>query len=102
MITLKKIKIAALRHKMSLLDIIGADTLLAAVGSKGDYKGHCSFCQQLDFYVHPGKGIWKCFACHDGGDLFCYIMRKQKLGFQESICWLIKWMQENVSRDMAD
>ncbi len=37
------------------------------------------------FNVHPGKGIYKCFGCSAGGNVFDFVMRVDGLSFPEAV-----------------
>lgn len=52
-----------------------------------NYKGLCPFHQEKtpSFYVHPGKGIYKCFGCGEGGDSVNFLMSLEGWTFQEAV-----------------
>ncbi len=37
------------------------------------------------FNVHPGKGIYKCFGCSAGGNVFDFVMRVEGLSFPDAV-----------------
>jgi DNA primase len=37
------------------------------------------------FNVHPGKGIYKCFGCSAGGNVFDFVMRIEGLSFPDAV-----------------
>jgi hypothetical protein len=43
-------------------------------------KGTCCFCdKENSFTVTPGKSIFYCFNCHNGGDVIAFIARKNNI-----------------------
>jgi len=40
--------------------------------------------------VNPSMGIYKCFACGAGGDVFRFLMDHEKLSFMESVQWVAR------------
>lgn len=52
-----------------------------------NYVGRCPFHSEKtpSFNVHPGKGIYKCFGCGAGGNVFDFIMQIENCSFPESI-----------------
>jgi DNA primase len=46
------------------------------------YRSLCPFHQERhpSFYVHP-RGVWHCFGCGAGGDVFDFIMRIETCNF---------------------
>ena len=35
--------------------------------------------------INPANGLWNCFACKQGGDVFDFVMRRECLGFPEAL-----------------
>jgi len=52
-----------------------------------DFKGLCPFHQEKtpSFMVSPAKGIFHCFGCGVGGDIFKFIMETDRCSYPESI-----------------
>lgn len=55
--------------------------------SQGRLKGLCPFHKEKtpSFSVNPERGLWHCFGCHAGGDLFGFLMRIEGWSFQEAV-----------------
>jgi len=53
-------------------------------------KGLCPFHTEKtpSFTVTPDKGLFYCYGCHKGGDLFSFVMEMEKLNFPEAIQYL--------------
>ena len=52
--------------------------------------GLCPFHAEKtpSFTVTPDKGMFYCFGCHKGGDVFNFVMEMEKLTFPEAIQFL--------------
>jgi len=50
-------------------------------------KGLCPFHKEKtpSFTVTPAKGIFYCFGCHKGGDVFTFLMEFEGLSFSEAL-----------------
>lgn len=74
-----------IRQRLDLVDFISRDVALKRKGR--DFGGLCPFHQEKtpSFYVSPDKGIFKCFGCGAGGDLFSYVQRRENVEFGEAV-----------------
>ncbi len=52
-----------------------------------DYKGLCPFHKEKtpSFHANPEKGIFKCFGCGEGGDVFAFVQKTKGLGFLDAV-----------------
>ncbi|HEY3246173.1 MAG TPA: DNA primase [Phycisphaerae bacterium] len=52
-----------------------------------DLAGLCPFHQEKtpSFHVSPAKGIFKCFGCGAGGDIFTFVQLREKVDFREAL-----------------
>jgi len=48
------------------------------------HKGKCPFCGKPDFYA-TSIGIYRCFSCNKGGNIFNFIMDTMKLSFVKAV-----------------
>ncbi len=57
-----------------------------------DFVGLCPFHSDSrpSMYVSPSKGIFKCFACGAGGDVFKFLQLREALSFPQSVEMLAK------------
>src|ERR671935_16414 len=64
------------REAADIVQIIGEHVNLKRTGS--DYRGPCPFHQgtHRNFSVKPQKGIYYCFVCHEGGDVFTFLQKR--------------------------
>lgn len=71
-----------------MLQLVGETVELKRRGS--DWWGCCPFHHEKSpsFHVNPTTGLWKCFGCGAGGDVFAYVMKRESLDFPDSIRYL--------------
>lgn len=74
-----------IRSRLDLVDLVSEHVSLKKAGS--NYKGLCPFHSEKtpSFIVSPEKQIFHCFGCHEGGDLFSFLMKLESLTFPEAI-----------------
>ncbi len=55
-----------------------------------DFWGCCPFHQEKNpsFHINPSTGLWNCFGCHKGGDVFDYVMNREHLDFLDAVRYL--------------
>lgn len=73
------------RNRTDLLQIIGQFVDLKRKGA--NWWGLSPFKSENtpSFAVHPGKGIWKCFASGNAGNVFTFLQETQGMTFRESV-----------------
>src|SRR5205085_1581585 len=71
-------------------DLVGRFVNLRKAGQ--NFKGLCPFHAEKtpSFMVNPKKGIFHCFGCGVGGDVFGFLMRQDRLSFPEAVRVLAK------------
>lgn len=79
-----------IRRRVDLVELVGAHVALKKAGRY--YKGLCPFHQEKtpSFHVDRDKGLWHCFGCKAGGDVFDFVMRVGNLPFGEAVETLAK------------
>ncbi len=52
-----------------------------------NHKGLCPFHDENtpSFFVHPGMGIYKCFGCGEGGNVYQFLMDMEGWSFPETV-----------------
>jgi len=67
-------------------DVVGEYVTLRRAGS-GSLKGLCPFHDEKtpSFHVTPARGMYHCFGCGEGGDVFAFLQRIDGLTFPESV-----------------
>ncbi|MFT9393647.1 DNA primase [Bifidobacterium sp.] len=78
--------IEKVRASADLYDIVSADVTLKASGA-GTFMGLCPFHDEKtpSFSVRPTMGVWHCFGCGRGGDVFGYVEEHENVGFGEAV-----------------
>jgi len=73
-----------IRRRIKLDELVSQYVDLQRAGSR--LRGRCPFHQEKtpSFYVSPDLGVWKCFGCGAGGDLFSFVMKIEGLTFPEA------------------
>lgn len=76
------------RAATDFLQLVEETVELKARG--GSYWGRCPFHadKSPSFHVDPAMGVWKCFGCGKGGDLYSYVMERESLDFPDAIRYL--------------
>jgi len=76
-------QIDQVRQKTDLVEIISEQVSLKKVGR--NFKGLCPFHEEKtpSFIVSPERQIFKCFGCGIGGDVFKFLMEREKMEFGE-------------------
>ena len=77
--------IEQVREAADVVQIIGEYVKLKKTGA--DYRGPCPFHQgtHKNFSVSPRKGIFYCFVCHEGGDVFRFIQKRLGVEWPEAV-----------------
>jgi DNA primase len=78
--------IATVRERSPIADVVGEYLQLRPAGG-GHLKGLCPFHDERtpSFNVTPGKELYHCFSCGEGGDVIKFIMKIESLQFGEAI-----------------
>ena len=77
--------IAEVRSRAQILDVVSEVVVLKRSGK--DYKGLCPFHNEKtpSFHVNLDKGIYKCFGCGEGGDVFTFVQKVKGLEFIDCV-----------------
>jgi DNA primase len=78
--------IAAVRERSPIADVVGEYLQLRPAGG-GSLKGLCPFHDERSpsFNVTPGKELYHCFSCGEGGDVITFVRKIEHLDFTESV-----------------
>ncbi|WP_427877258.1 DNA primase [Gardnerella sp. 2492-Sm] len=81
--------IERVRAAADLYDIVSASVTLKPSGT-GTFVGLCPFHDEKtpSFSVRPSLGVWHCFGCGVGGDVFKYVEQKENIDFREAVEFL--------------
>ena len=74
------------RAAADLYDIVSASVSLKPSGT-GTFVGLCPFHDEKtgSFNVRPALGVWHCFGCGLGGDVFKYVEQHENIDFREAV-----------------
>ncbi len=78
--------IAAVRERIRADEVIRDYVALRPAGG-GSLQGLCPFHDERtpSFNVNPGKGVWHCFGCQEGGDVLTFVQKIDHLTFTEAV-----------------
>ncbi len=78
-------KVEEVRAASDVVDIVSDYVRLKKRGS--NYFGLCPFHNEKtpSFSVNPSMGIYKCFGCSKGGNVFQFVMEMESIGFPEAV-----------------
>lgn len=69
------------------IDAVVSEYLQLRNAGGGNLKGLCPFHEEKtpSFQVSPGKGLFHCFGCQEGGDTIDFVMKVDHLSFSETV-----------------
>lgn len=88
----------AIKERINLAEVVGEYVQLKQMGHH--FKGLCPFHQEKtpSFVVSPEKGIWHCFGCQKGGDVFSFVQEIEGLDFLAAL----KMLAERAGVTLAE
>lgn len=86
---IKREDIDLVRERARIEDVVGEQVTLRSAGV-GSQKGLCPFHDERtpSFHVRPQLGLWHCFGCAEGGDVFSFVQKTHHMSFVESVEYL--------------
>jgi DNA primase len=77
--------IQSVRDHVDVVELVGRAVTLKRAGRS--YKGLCPFHDEKtpSFHVNPDRQTFYCFGCHEGGDVFSFLMKTESLTFAEAV-----------------
>ncbi len=78
----------AIKERLPVTEVVGQRVRLAKSGRY--LKGLCPFHSEKtpSFFVFPETNTFKCFGCGEGGDVFSFVMKTQRLEFRDALVQL--------------
>lgn len=78
-------EVAEVKSRLEIAEVVGAYLPLKQAGR--NLKAPCPFHQEktASFMVSPEKGIYHCFGCGEGGDIFSFVMKMEGLDFRQAL-----------------
>jgi DNA primase len=88
-----------IKDKLNIVDVVSSYVKLEKSGST--YKGKSPFTNEKtpSFFVHPDKGFFYCFSSQQGGDIFTFIQKIERVEFQDALRMLAE--RAGVTLDKA-
>jgi len=94
-------EIELIRERADMLEIVSRYVTLKKAGK--NYIGSCPFHQDKtpSFTVNPDKKLFHCFGCNEGGDLFQFLMKIERIDFAEALARLAAQTGVPIRRERA-
>lgn len=91
MARIKEEDIDRLRDSASIVDVVSGYTQLKKSGTNR-FVGLCPFHTEKtpSFQVKADTGLYHCFGCGEGGNLYQFIQKAENLPFPEAVEWLAR------------
>jgi DNA primase len=75
------------KSRVSLRDVVAE--VVGELRSRGgdDLWACCPFHREdtPSFHIRPALGVYKCFGCHESGDVISFVMKMRGIGFREAL-----------------
>jgi DNA primase len=94
-------KINEVREATDIVELISQYVSLKQKGNS--YFGLCPFHQEKtpSFHVDPARGFYHCFGCNEGGNVFSFIMKMDRVSFPEAVKMLAAKANIDISIEQS-
>ena len=91
-----------IKEKLPIEQVIGSYIRLEPNGA--NFKARCPFHMEKtpSFSITPEKGMFYCYGCQKGGDIFSFIQEIEKITFREALEKLAKDAGVDISSNTSD
>lgn len=74
-----------IRERADIVEVVSEVVSLSRSGAS--FRGLCPFHREKtpSFFVHPGKQVFHCFGCGEGGSALHFVMKARSLSFAEAV-----------------
>ncbi len=74
-----------IKQRLDVSEVLASYIQLKPAGR--NFRALCPFHHEktASFVVSDGKGIWHCFGCGEGGDIFEFVMKMEGLDFRQAL-----------------
>ena len=83
--------IDTLRERADMVDVVSGYSKMKKSGGH-TFKGLCPFHAEKtpSFTVDAARGLFYCFGCNEGGNIYHFIQKVESLSFPEAVEWLAR------------
>ncbi|MBS1712831.1 MAG: DNA primase [Armatimonadetes bacterium] len=87
-----------IRSRIDIVELVGQRVSLKKAGK--DWKGLCPFHDDRNpsLHVSRDKGLYKCYSCGEGGDVYKWVMQTEHVDFPEALRILAKLAGVELTR----
>ena len=97
MAKIKEEDIDLLRERADIVEVVSSYTNLKKSGGH-TFKGLCPFHSEKtpSFTVDTARGLYHCFGCQAGGNVYQFVQEKENLPFPDAVEWLARKVGYNL------
>lgn len=91
MARIKEDDIETLRERADMVEVVSTYSQLKRSGGH-TFKGLCPFHSEKtpSFQVDVARGLFHCFGCGEGGNIYHFVQKMENLPFPEAVEWLAR------------